>query len=378
MGSVLVVTNDFPPRVGGIESFVFSLCSGFSSDQLVVYTATMSDSVKTDASLPYPVIRDTRRILLPTPRVSRAVRRVARDYGCDRVVFGAAAPLGLLARDLRSTGVRRIVGLTHGHEVWWSKTPGARTMLRRIGEDIDVLTYVSDYCGREIAKALSPAAGNKMVRLSPGVDTAVFRPAADKALLRRELGLEPARQVVLAVSRLVARKGHDVLIAAWPAILARCPGAVLLIVGDGAQRARLQWLARRARITESVRFLPALPWSQLPPVYAAADVFALPCRTRLRGLEPEAFGIVFLEAAAAGLPIVVGASGGAPETVSEGETGYVVDPRDVVEVAARVVDLLAAPAVAAGMGRRGRERVQCMWSTRRGVQTLHGLLEEIR
>lgn len=375
-GRVLVVTNDFPPRVGGIESFVFSLCGGLPPGRLVVYTAAMAGA-EIDAKLPYPVIRDSSRILLPNPRVASAVRRVAHDHGCDRVLFGAAAPLGLLARGLRATGARRVIGLTHGHEVWWSKTPGARAVLRRIGDDVDVLTYVSDFCRSQISRALSPAAGGRMVRLSPGVDTSVFRPDidGDSAGLPTELAHRETERIVLAASRLVARKGHDVLISAMPAILAACPDAVLLVVGDGPQNARLRWLAERTGVAGSVRFLPGVPWQRMPRVYAAADVFALPCRTRLHGWEPEALGIVFLEAAAAGLPVVVGASGGAPETVSDGETGYVVDPRDVDEVAARIVRLLDRSADAAEMGRRGRERVQSLWSADRALQTLRELLD---
>jgi phosphatidyl-myo-inositol dimannoside synthase len=129
-GKVLVVTNDFPPRRGGIESFVASLCAGLPADQLVVYTASMPGDAVHDASLGYPVVRDRSRCLLPTPRVSRAAQEVVRRHGCDRVLFGAAAPLGLLAAGLRSAGVRRMVGLTHGHEVWWAHTPGARSLLR--------------------------------------------------------------------------------------------------------------------------------------------------------------------------------------------------------------------------------------------------------
>lgn len=341
MGRVLVITNDFPPRRGGIESFVFSLCAGIPADQVVVYTARMDGSEAIDSSVGYPVIRDRSRMLLPTLRVGRSVRAVARRHGCDRVVFGAAAPLGLLARGLRADGVRRIVGLTHGHEVWWAKVPVARWMLRRIGDDVDVLTYVSEFCRREISRALSVEAAAKMVRLSPGVDTDRFRPGLDGSALRARLGLTADQPVVLAASRLVARKGHDTLIKAWPSVLERRSDAVLLIVGDGPYRWRLRRLTAKFELARSVRFVPSVPWEDMPLVYAAADVFALPCRTRLWGLEPEAFGIVFLEAAASGLPVIVGDGGGAPETIVDCDMGYVVDPQDTVELANRVVSALA-------------------------------------
>ncbi len=342
MTKTLVVTNDFPPRRGGIESFVCSLCKGFESGELVVYTARMAGSDETDSELPYPVVRDPARMLLPTWRVARAVQRVARHHGCDSVVFGAAAPLGLLARGLkRHTRVRTAIGLTHGHEVWWAKVRPARSLLRRIGDDVDVLTYVSDYCRREIAKALSPAAAARMKRLSPWVDTGRFRPGLDGSVWRRRLGLRDGQPVVLSASRLVRRKGQDMLIKAWPHVLRVDSEAALVVVGDGPSRSRLQRLVTRHGVGESVTFVPSVAWVDMPGVYAMADVFALPCRTRLWGLEPEAFGIVFVEAVACGSPVLVGNSGGAPETVTSSATGLVVDPRDPMQVASGVVTLLA-------------------------------------
>jgi phosphatidylinositol alpha-1,6-mannosyltransferase len=356
-GKMLVVTNDFPPRRGGIETFVFSLCQSLPSSRVVVYTAHMRGDADFDASLLYPVVRDRSRILLPTWRVARRARALAREHGCDRVMFGAAAPLGLLARGLRGAGVRRLIGLTHGHEVWWSRAPVARRLLRRIGDDVDVLTYVSEYCRREISPALSATAAGRMVQLSPGVDTARFGPVVDGSPWRERWGAG-GRPVVLAASRLVARKGHDVLIKAWPEVLRACPAALLVVMGDGPMRRRLERAALRTAVSDSVRVVAGVPWHDMPGVYAAADVFALPCRTRLHGLEPEAFGLVFLEAAASGLPVVAGRSGGVPEALVHGETGYLVDPGDVELVAQRISALLTAPATAHAMGSLGRQWVR--------------------
>lgn len=343
MTKTLVVTNDFPPRRGGIESFVYSLCEGFSADELVVYTARMSGSDAIDRGIPYLVVRDRARILLPTWRLARSVRRVAVGHGCDAVVFGAAAPLGLLARGLRRrAGVATVVGLTHGHEVWWSKVPGARSLLRRIGDDVDILTFVSEYCRREITLALSTQAAVRMQRLSPEVDRERFKPGLDKSVWRRELGLSDDQPVVLSASRLVRRKGHDTLIKAWPQVLTQHPDARLVIVGDGPSRGRLVRLARRVGVAQSVTFVSSRPWEEMPLAYAMADVFALPCRTRLWGLEPEAFGIVFLEAIASGVPVLVGDSGGAPETMQVAGSGLVVDPRTPSQVAAGIVELLSS------------------------------------
>jgi phosphatidylinositol alpha-1,6-mannosyltransferase len=370
---VLVVTNDFPPRRGGIEAFVLSLCRSLSGTGPVVYTAAMDDAEQVDRRLDFPVIRDRRATLLPTWRVAATARSIAREHGCDRVVFGAAAPLGLLAPRLRRAGARRLIAVTHGHEVWWAKTPGTRQAMRRIGDGVDALTYVSEYCRREISTGLSAAAAQRMVRLAPDVDPSRFTPRVDGTSWRSTWRVGD-RPVVLAASRLVARKGHDTLLRAWPRVVHAHRDAVLVIVGDGPMRGRLIRVVKREGLSGSVRLVPGVAWAEMPGVYAAADVFALPCRTRLRGLEPEALGIVFLEAAAAGLPVVVGASGGAPETVVHGETGYVVDPGDAGAVAERIASLLAAPALGRAMGARGRARVSARYSGRSG-QVLAGLLD---
>lgn len=378
-GRVLVVTNDFPPRQGGIETFVRSLCDELlagplPADGLVVLTATMPGHPAYDATLPFPVVRDRAAMLLPTPRVTRHAVEVMRRYGADRVMFGAAAPLGLMGPALRRAGACRIVALTHGHETWWAGVPGARQALRRIGDAADTVTCVSTWCGERIAPALSPAAAARMRRLSPGVDTSRFRPGSGGDRVRRELGLGSA-PVVACVSRLVPRKGQDTLIRAWPRVLAVVPDAVLLLVGGGSDLERLTALARTAGVAHAVRFTGAVAWPDIPPYVDAADVFAMPCRTRRFGLEPEAFGIVFLEAAASGKPVVVGDSGGAAETVLPGETGYLVDPYSPVAVAVRLIDLLTDPVRARAMGERGRRWVAGEWTWRRSGAVLRELLD---
>lgn len=374
MGRTLVVTNDFPTRRGGIESFVFALCNRLPADEVVVYTASMSGDGELDARLPYPVVRDPASTLLPTPAVRRRVGQVFRDHDCDSVLFGAAAPLGLMARSLRELGAGRIVGLTHGHETWWAKVPPASKALHSIGESCDVLTYVSEFCRWRISPALSPSARQRMVRLAPGVDSATFQPGQGGAQIRAGLGIDPGRPVLLSVSRFIARKGQDSLIRAMPQIIAKVPDALLLLVGDGPYRRKLERLVREHRVEESVMFAGAVPWSAAPAWFDAGDVFAMPCRTRLGGLEPEALGIVFLEAQASGCPVLVGDSGGAPETVLDGETGYVVDARDPAVIAARAAELLGDPGLARVLGDKARAWVQQEWSWDRSVATLRRLL----
>ena len=228
MSRVLVVTNDFPTRRGGIESFVLALCQQMPADDVVVYTASMPGDREHDAGLPYPVYRDPSSMLLPTPAVARRVSEVLRRHECDRVLFGASAPLGLLAPALRRAGARRQVALTHGHEVWWARVPVTRQLLRRIADHVDVMTYVSEWCHERIAPALSPAGRGRMRRLSPGVDPQRFYPGCGGADVRRRLGLAADTPVVVCLGRLVPRKGQDTLVRAWPEVLrtpSGCPAA---------------------------------------------------------------------------------------------------------------------------------------------------------
>ncbi|MGH8829035.1 MAG: glycosyltransferase family 4 protein [Jiangellaceae bacterium] len=374
MSRTLVVTNDFPTRHGGIESFVYALCDRMGADDVVVYTAAMPGDREFDARLRYPVVRDKSATLLPTRNVAKRTAEVMRAEGCDSVLFGAAAPLGLLAERLRDAGANRVVGLTHGHETWWARVPAARRALRRIGDTCDVLTYVSEFCRRRIVPALSEGAAQRMVRLAPGVDSDVFRPGAGGAEVRTRLGIATDRPVLLSVSRFVPRKGQDALIKAMPRILEQVPDALLLLVGDGPYRRRLERLTRDHDVAAQVHFAGAVPWSEAPAWFDAADVFAMPCRTRLGGLEPEALGIVFLESQACGHPVLVGDSGGAPETVRHGETGYVVDPFNPAAIATRAVDLLADRTHANDLGRKGRAWVEREWNWGESAATLRRLL----
>jgi phosphatidylinositol alpha-1,6-mannosyltransferase len=294
------------------------------TSDVVVYTASMPDSDLYDASLSFPVYRDPSRLLLPTPAVARRISEVMRRHGCDRIVFGASVPLGLLAPALRRAGARRIVALTHGHEVWWSRLPATRAILRRVGDTVDVMTYVSEWCRTHIEPALSPQARARMSRLSPGVDPARFFPGCGGAEIRQRLAIDADAPVVVCLGRLVRRKGQDTLIESWPAVLRRYPSAILLLVGTGPDESRLRRMADKADLGSSIVFAGLVSEPEVPAYLDAGDVFAMPCRTRRLGLEVEAWGIVFLEAQACGLPVVIGASGGAPETLSSQRGGRVV------------------------------------------------------
>ena len=357
MRSTLIITNDFPPRVGGIESFVSEVCTLLDHD-VVVYASGAPGAAASDRDRPFPVMRDG-RLLLPTPRVATRAVALLHDFGATRVIFGAAAPLALLAPSLRRAGASQIVGLTHGHETWWARLPAARRLLRRIGDSCDHLTAISAYTQRRIAGALSPTARARLLRLSPPVEMDRFRPHPDA----------DARGVhrCIAVARLIPQKGLQTLLRAWRIVLDRNrrSGArpELIIVGDGPLRARLERNIRKLELSDFTQLLGALPRAGVIKELQRAAVFALPVRTRLAGLNPEGLGLSALEAADCGLPVIVGDAGGAPETVREGETGFVVPSHDHELLAQRLILLFENPSLAQEMGARGRAHVASQFST---------------
>jgi phosphatidyl-myo-inositol dimannoside synthase len=354
----LVVTNDFPPRQGGIQSFVHELALRQPVGSLVVYASDHPGAVRFDAAQPFPVLRHPTGLLLPTPAARARTVAALRDFDCTAVWFGAAAPLGLLAPALRGAGAERILAMTHGHEAGWAALPGARQALGRIGQECDVITYLGEYVRRRLAGPVGPHPA--LERLTPGVDLDTFRPDVDGSPIRDRYGLT-GRPVIVCVSRLVRRKGQDTLIRALPGIRRQVPDVALLLVGAGRFRAELERLARSLDVADAVVFTGGVAHLELPAHYAAGDVFAMPCRTRRGGLDVEGLGIVYLEASASGLPVICGDSGGAPDAVRDGVTGYLVSGRDVAQVTERAVRLLRDPGLRARMGAAGRAWVDAEW-----------------
>jgi phosphatidyl-myo-inositol dimannoside synthase len=370
----LVVTNDFPPRQGGIQSYVYELARRQPAGSILVYASDHNGSAEFDAGQPFPIVRHPSGLLLPTPAAQRTTAALVREHGVSTIWFGASAPLALLAPALRRAGADRVVASTHGHETGWAMLPGARQTLRRIGRYSDVVTYITDYTRRRIGAAFGPHP--QLRQLTPGVDVTTFRPDADGSAVRARFGLAD-RPVVVCVSRLVPRKGQDLLISALPAIREAVPDVALLLVGSGPYEARLRALADRSGVARDVVFAGGVPFAALPEHYAAGDVFAMPCRTRRRGLDVEGLGIVYLEASAVGLPVVAGDSGGAPEAVREDETGFVVGGRDRAALAERIVRLLADAELRARLGRGGREWVERAWTWDRLAGQLGELLHPV-
>lgn len=360
MPQTLLVTNDFGPRAGGIETFVIGLLERMPIGEVIVYTSDQGDSSKYDADwlakYGVRVLRDRAKVLLPTPRVIRNLRKIIRQEGITRIWFGAAAPLGISARWLRIEGVTRVVAMTHGHEVWWAKLPPFSWLLRFASGSVDSFTYLGDFTASALRRVIPE---EKLVRIAPGIDAANFAPR-DSAALRSELGL-PDVPTIVSVGRLVHRKGQDRLIEALPTIQREFGRVSLIFVGEGPYKKRLAKIAKSLGVSDEVHFLGRVQYSRLAEYFSLGDVFAMPCRSRAFGLEVEGLGIVFLEASATGLPVIAGDSGGAPDALLPGETGLLVPGNDLGAIANAAITLLKDPALRAQFGKRGRDWILSDW-----------------
>ena len=364
LGKILCITNDFGPRAGGIETFVIGLIERAPKGSIIVYTSAQGDTTTYDQGwlrdFGVEVIRDRSKILLPTPRVIRNVKKVIARDSIKQVFFGASAPLGVMARGLRKKGVVNIVALTHGHEVWWAKLWPFSSAISFIGRNVDHLTYLGDFTKNEISKALSPKARSKLVKIAPGIDTDHFAPDPISAQLRKDLGLVD-KKVIVSVGRLVHRKGQDILIQSMPAVLAKHPTAHILMVGEGPYRKDLTKMVSELNLIDAVTFIGRIQYKELPRYICAGDIFVMPSRSRLAGLEVEGLGIVYLEASSCALPVIAGRSGGAPDAVDEGVTGFSVDGTSPLEVSKAIIKLFDDPAKAKEMGQAGRRWIIEKW-----------------
>lgn len=372
MRRTLLLTNDFPPRPGGIQSYLENLIGYLPAEEVIVYAPRWKGCEAYDAAAPYRIVRHPTTLMLPSVAVARRAAKLVRENDIHTVWFGAAAPLAVLGPVLRQAGAQRIVASTHGHEVGWSMLLGARQVLRVIGETADVVTFVSKYTRGRFASAFGRWGALEYLPCGVDVDRFAPNPVA-RQVLRDRYGLGD-RPVVLCLSRLVPRKGQDALIRALPQLIDEVPDVHLMVVGGGPYGDRLKSLAARTGVSDRVTFTGSVPAEELPGHHAMADVFAMPTRTRGGGLDVEGLGIVFLEASASGVPVVAGDSGGAPETVREGETGLVVDGRDVGAIADAVVSLLRDPQRAREMGEAGRRWTVENWQWRHQAARLQQLL----
>jgi phosphatidylinositol alpha-1,6-mannosyltransferase len=361
---ILLVTNDFGPRAGGIETFVIGLLERIKGHEVTVFTSQQGDTSVYDQQwidkFGVRVIRDQSKILLPSWRVKRAAKKIVAAKNIDVVVFGAAAPLALMSPSLRKSGVKKIIALTHGHEVWWAKIFPFRLAIKRIGKNVDHLTYLGEFTRQAISKPLTRKSATEMVKIAPGIDTAHFIPQPDAMQKRKELGLQD-KKIIISVGRLVHRKGQDNLIQAMPAVLKKIPNAHLLLVGEGPYRKHLEKLVMKSSLEQNVTIAGRIMYDKLPSYLSAADLFAMPSRSRFFGLEVEGLGIVYLEASACGIPVVAGNSGGAPDAVLEGVTGLCVDGTNIEQITAAIVEICSDAERASHMGAAGRNWIVNQW-----------------
>jgi phosphatidylinositol alpha-1,6-mannosyltransferase len=352
--NTLVVTNDYPPRVGGIQRTLEALVDQLPPDRVSVFCPDWDGAEAFDDAAPYRILRQPERFLWPTPDVARRVEEAVRETGAEVVLFGATYPLAMIGPRLAARGIPYLAA-AHGFEYWLSVMPGAHSLMRYATSKA---SRVPVMCSRFIGRTVRTAVPSRVPVsvLYPGADIEAFRPDLPTDDLRERYGIGD-RPLVVCVSRLVARKGQDVLIRGMTEVRRRVPDATLLIVGGGPYEDELRRLAAEAP-EGSVIFAGQVSEEDLPRHYAVGDVFAMPCRTRLGGLEVEGWGNVFIEAAACARPVVVGDSGGAREALVDGETGILVDGANVASVADAVATLLGDPDRARRMGEAGRARVE--------------------
>ncbi len=355
------MTNDFPPKIGGIQSYLYELWRRLPPDATTVLTTPHAGAREWDQAQDFRVERTREPVLLPTPMLARHINSLAREVHADIVFLDPALPLGALGRRIDAAPW---VVVAHGAEVTVpGRLPGTHRLLGRVLRGAAGVLAAGEYPAREAMRAAETDLAG--IVIPPGVDIERFTPAPSDAERRREreaLSLDPDRLTVVAVSRLVPRKGFDVLI---DAIAMLEIDVQLVIAGGGRDRKRLEARAQRLGLSPSVRFLGRVPDETLPKVYRAGDVFVMTCRERWGGLEAEGFGIVFLEAAASGVPAIAGRSGGSHEAVIDGSTGFVVDPDDVTVLAQRIERLLVDDGLRARMASAARTwAAECSYDAR--------------
>ncbi|MEY3797220.1 MAG: hypothetical protein RL628_670 [Actinomycetota bacterium] len=348
----LLVTNDFPPKIGGIQSLLWEWWRRLPPDSFAVLTSPYEGTAEFDAAQPFHIERTKESVLLPHPWMVKRVNEMAKRVGADLIVLDPAVPLGIIGPHLDLP----YDVVLHGAEVTVpGRIPGSKQVLGRVLRHARHVVAAGGYPAAEAVHA----AGRElpMTIVPPGVDSTRFVPlnAQDRSQARRDFGFTDETELIVGISRLVPRKGFDTAIRAVATLKATRPNLVLAIAGSGRDRERLEKLARE--LDAPVRFLGRVAHDDLPRLYGCADIYTMLCRNRWGGLEQEGFGIVFVEAAACGVPQIAGSSGGAAEAVAHGETGFVVDDsEDVKTVASHIETLLNDPELRRRMGEASRQR----------------------
>lgn len=351
---ILLVTNDFPPKIGGIQVVQEELCARLDPSRLSVLAAAHPGATTFDAGLPYPVRRVHAETMLPGPRLARTVAAACDRVRPDVLVFGSALPLGMLSAVPRGRAIPYVV-MVYGADVSVpARLPAGRQALRRVVAGAAGVVALGPFVAGEVRRVHRDLRV-PMLEILPGVDTERFTPGLAEAA-RARLGLHTGRPTITSVSRLVPRKGMHLLVDATARLRGRFPDLQVAIGGTGREHRVLSRRIHRLGLAGTVKLLGRVPDESLVDLYRAGDVFAMLCHDRWLGMEAEGFGIVFVEAAACGRPVVAGRSGGAADAVADGSNGIVVDAADAVAVDAALSTYLADPALARRHGQAGRDR----------------------
>ena len=354
----LLVTNDFPPKIGGIQSYLHELWRRLPAERFGVLTVANEDAEAFDSTQNFPIRRLPVRMLLPTPKTARAIDRYAREIGATHVVLDPVLPIGLIGPSLECSYSL----VAHGAEVAIpGRIPVTRQLMQRAITRAELVIVAGRYPASEI-RAIAGSKTPRLLSIPPGVDIERFRPlrADERATARRRFGIAENALCVVSISRLVPRKGMDVLIKAAGALGSRYENLEVLIGGTGRDEKRLALMIEKTG--SPARLVGRVADEDLAPLLGCADVAAMLCRNRWFGLEQEGFGIVFLEAAAVGIPAIAGNSGGAGEAVANRETGLVVmNPRSVADAQKALDTLLREVSVRERMGLAGRARLERLY-----------------
>jgi phosphatidylinositol alpha-1,6-mannosyltransferase len=361
-GVSLLISSDFPPVAGGQSRFLYDLWSCLPPEEVVVLAPATPGDQEVDAALRCRVVR----VALPlgeswAARLRRSARlvcaavRICRQHTVTSVHCGQVLSAGLAGWGCRLLRGTAYFPYVHGADLLeFRDRPPWSWVLRRVLRRAHRVIANSRFTAAAVASCGVPP--ERVLVINPGIDLERFARPVDRAAVRRQHGWE-GKRVVLSVGRLVPRKGQDTVIRALPRVLQAVPETHYAIAGDGPQAAALRQLAAQEGVAQAVEFLGFVAEEDLPSLHAAADVFAMVSRHRREQGDVEGFGIVYLEANAAGTPVLAGRSGGVEDAVADGESGLLVDPEDVAEVAGQLTRLLCDADLRQRLGAGGRRRV---------------------
>ncbi|MFA6486403.1 MAG: glycosyltransferase family 4 protein [Candidatus Magasanikbacteria bacterium] len=358
---ILIVTLEYPPLVGGIASYVCDFARHIDPKDVIVYAPDTREGVRFDAANKFKTYRRNPFFSLFWPRWIRAwwqIIRIVKREKIEMIHIHHILPMGYIALIIKRLFKVPYTVFLHGSDLYFStKTPLKRSNFNRICRQAHTVVVNSQFCKQKLDSIVGELSSIKIIYPCPSddfFDISIDQKRIDQ--IKSELALN-GKKTIISVSRLVERKGHALFVSALELVLKKIPNAIWLIVGDGPEKKMLTEMINARGLQSVVRFLPSMPAHETAKYYHCADLFALLTHQDKDGVE-EAWGIVFLEASACGLPIIAGRSGGVEEAVLNNETGLIVDARNIKQTANSIIDLLNNPDYSRRLGDAGRERAR--------------------